>query len=927
MIIMSTKIIFLFIWFISKGTCDLSQLLNLEFANSGISKAGDVYQWKQLPCSYLESQNVTTIQQNWANYKKFNYLFQEKNGELIPPPSGIRSSVPLGGISTGVIELRADGTFHEWTIVNQSPAGAGKFQVFDDAFFAIRETISNNIKLKSINGVNEMKRPSSRAFSIRTGPPEGIPGVQAIEYGGEFPVSRLKIQDTRLSVNTELLAYSSYFVNDMESSAKPAISFTFNLENPTSNSISIDLLLNMPIDIEKGYERTSSQNGQGGPPVTAKPVRIITNLSDDVSCSDECQRSNDCSTWTFYKSTKQCKIYNTVNLNTFNEDASSGLKGSWQIDSVDQNMDCVSLVRPGNMGPNGNFSLCGVKDTGVQFSYGSFRHLQHLWEMFERDGSFSRSDIQHSHGAIMMNTLLKPGEKKLVTFIISWYYPHRDFVNKIYGNYYQNLFSDSLHVAKEMRDSLPSLAASISGIHKTFLDSTLPSWLSDLFVNSLSHIRTAIWFKDGRWRQWEATDCVNIDSVHNDGERHIPYITMYPESTKNKIRAWAKSQQANGMIPEQLRCNAGGPTSEIDTPCGRKMSDVSSMLMVYILEMYQWGGDVDLLKEMYPVIIKAADWHINTTGSYGIPINLQNTYDILALNAYTFSAYNSAFHLLAMKVAEHLARAMSDTPRALKYKQAYEKGVVGMDKYLWNSTMNYYNSYGSISSSGELHTVGALMTDTFYAQVLAFSLGLGPLVDEKKLNTHMDAELRYNDSPYGMLVQTRRYKYPGPPQDNAVWMMGNPNWATIKIHLKANPQEALLVAKKSLDRWRSVLNDQWNVAGIMGGLGYGAEGQPYITSHYGYFMSSWHLIFALSRQQTDLTPSKSFLRFDPSVNSPYTLPFLLPGSIGTVSRDGSRITLTLLSGKNLDVAEVEVSGSRFPFRVSLKAGGSIFWKV
>ena len=46
----------------------------------------------------------------------------------------------------------------------------------------------------------------------------------------------------------------------------------------------------------------------------------------------------------------------------------------------------------------------------------------------------------------------------------------------------------------------------------------------------------------------------STDSVHNDGERHIPYITIFPNSTINKLYAWAKFQLPNGMIQEQLRC-------------------------------------------------------------------------------------------------------------------------------------------------------------------------------------------------------------------------------------------------------------------------------------------------------------------------------------------------------------------------------------
>ena len=44
------------------------------------------------------------------------------------------------------------------------------------------------------------------------------------------------------------------------------------------------------------------------------------------------------------------------------------------------------------------------------------------------------------------------------------------------------------------------------------------------------------------------------DSVHNDGERHIPYIMIFPETVINKMYAWASFQLENGMIKEQLRC-------------------------------------------------------------------------------------------------------------------------------------------------------------------------------------------------------------------------------------------------------------------------------------------------------------------------------------------------------------------------------------
>lgn len=147
----------------------------------------------------------------------------------------------------------------------------------------------------------------------------------------------------------------------------------------------------------------------------------------------------------------------------------------------------------------------------------------------------------------------------------------------------------------------------MSALHTPFFGSSLPEWLQDSLVNSLSHIRSAWWTAKGEWRQWEAYDCVNVDSVHNDGERHIPYITFWPNATRDKLRAWGKTQLADGMIPEQLMCGCMGPVDpNIDKGCGRVMSDVSSMYIIYLVELLRWGGDSEIVKELWPIAAKVS---------------------------------------------------------------------------------------------------------------------------------------------------------------------------------------------------------------------------------------------------------------------------------------------------------------------------------
>ena len=100
----------------------------------------------------------------------------------------------------------------------------------------------------------------------------------------------------------------------------------------------------------------------------------------------------------------------------------------------------------------------------------------------------------------------------------------------------------------------------------------------------------------------------------------------------------------------------------MDIGNGRVMSDVTSMFITYILEMYTWSSDSSILaviRGLWPNTKRAAQWQLNITQSNGyLPIYLVSTYDILGLDSYKYATYNGAFHLLAMKAAEKLAYLM-----------------------------------------------------------------------------------------------------------------------------------------------------------------------------------------------------------------------------------------------------------------------------
>ena len=99
-------------------------------------------------------------------------------------------------------------------------------------------------------------------------------------------------------------------------------------------------------------------------------------------------------------------------------------------------------------------------------------------------------------------------------------------------------------------------------------------------------------------------------------------------------------------------------------------------------------------------------------------------------------------------------------------------------------------------------------------------------------------------------------------------------------HTEADPILALNRARKSLDHWRSTLNDQWNIHGLVASNGYGLDGLPWATSHYSFHLVLWHIPLALSGQR--YFAHNASLTFWPKYPIPFNLPFFTPKAMGTI---------------------------------------------
>eukprot|EP00927_Polykrikos_kofoidii_P071217 TRINITY_DN67517_c0_g1_i1.p1 TRINITY_DN67517_c0_g1~~TRINITY_DN67517_c0_g1_i1.p1 ORF type:complete len:1064 (+),score=165.60 TRINITY_DN67517_c0_g1_i1:141-3332(+) len=800
------------------------------------------------------------------------------------PPIGMRSAVPLGGIGAGSFEIRADGSVKEVTIINQSPGGGAKMGMMDGLLFAVREGSSGVAKL------------------LRTQPPSEFPATAAaaaLRYQGAYPVSRLELLDPTIKqLNATMFALSRYKVDDLARSTTPAVALSLEAKNTGTVSETASFFVTFPLSVEEHYARRGSE-----------AIVSSSSAASAPECLGACQGLAACVSWMWEAASGACTLMSDAPLGGFQDSVFSGVKGTWS-----QQGNCLTLNRPDGGPAAGNASLCAKADQSVSFATAS--STASLYESFATAGELSNTvNAADAYGAMAITVKMAAGDVADLSAAISWYFPGRDYMNKVVGNFYATQYKDSADAANDMLTNLANTVQDISSLQRPLFESSLPDWLTDTLHNSVSHIRSAWFQSNGAWRQWEAYDCVNVDSIHNDGERHIPYIMFLPETTRNKMHAWGATQQSNGMLPEQLACGCmGGVDPNLDKGCGRVMSDVSSMYVVYLLELYKWANDTESVKAFWPIAKKAAQWHIDVAKESGVPEKQCNTYDILGPQQHKQVSYNSAFHLLAMRAAEELARSqlVNDQDFADECAKAFARGQQVLDTNQW---VDRGKGQGYYSFSIEDKT--SLMVDTFYPQVLSYTLGLGALVDEDKLQAHLDTELEWNDSPYGLIVASTGS---GKTKTNGVWQMGPPNWASLNIHLgRYSVNGALEQPAKSLKNWRDTLKDLWNVAGIADQN----SGLPSITSHYGYYMSAWHLPLAISGQQADLP--KGTLSFKPKVPSPYALPLLLPGVIGLIRSARDLHFEVELTAGSLQLSSLRVGNCAYSGAATFVKGETVAW--
>jgi len=533
---------------------------------------------------------------------------------------------------------------------------------------------------------------------------------------------------------------------------------------------------------------------------------------------------------------------------------------------------------------------------------------------------------------VAVGTTIGPSQSITLSIVVAWHFPDRDFYGAILGNYYANLWDNSFEVAAELaaQGRLSKVVRDINAHHAVIAHprNPTPVWLKDMLVNQWSHFHMLMWYRDGRLREWEAWSCIDVDSVHNDYQRHLPYLWAFPEFEKSKMEAWSTfAQHPDGYIIESL---VGFGARVMDQPAGRLMGDTTSLYLLELYEIMRNSGNVSYVASKWKSATRAVEWMIKNAGvgpgSFGLPQRLWNTYDHFGFETHKTNAYNAHVYLTSLEAVRRMAVALNDTWVQTWAEEASLQGKeqllnpITQGGVLWNDTLKYFVAHSN--------TTTQIFTDTLYGQMLSHHHFGHFTIGEDYLDSHLAYEWERNQDKYGMRVLN------DPVQEDSIWMNGPPTWTYLQLQRgQLSDAAAYEPFKRMSENFRTRLKDLWNLRALTHTETAGTpleHGNPREQGHYAFMMTDLYLLPLLSGQATNL--HKGVLSLKPRFQPPYVLPVLLMNCEATLeatlNSNGIMYRLAVAFGEvSIPAGGLVVNDVPYKGAVALKAGEAIAWQV
>ncbi|HLJ55468.1 MAG TPA: GH116 family glycosyl hydrolase, partial [Chthonomonadaceae bacterium] len=658
---------------------------------------------------------------------------------------------------------------------------------------------------------------------------KAVPGVEATEFEGEYPIARIRYEDKALPVQVSLEAYSPFCPLDAEASGVPAIVFRFTARNPADRPARVSFTAFL-------------QNFVGW-----DGVREIRGA--------------------------ECAQYGGNTNSALNLRGMAGLlmqNGALPALHPKNGSLCLAALQP----EGGNVAVTAHADIGGRESF---------WrDAMERDvlpGAPAAGPSPSGRtidGAVSAAVDVPAGDSRSVTLLLCWHFPNRyvdyaQWFSRIddkksqfwIGNAYAARFAGAAAVAEHVRDEFERLDSVTHAFQDAFFDSTLPPVLLDCVSSQMSIVRTptCFWDEHGRFFGFEGSNGASTGGWDGTGgccPMNCTHVWTYEMSLAALFPGLERSMRdtelfdqlhASGYLPHRVTLPLYLPRPW-EHPIGGPEKPALDGLLSMVLKSYREhkrSADPDWLARAWPKI-KLAMRHVMTehdTDADGVLKGEQpNTYDISVFGPNTFVG---TLYLAALRAAEEMARIHGEPKLAAEYRVRFQKGSAGYDSQLWNG--EYFIQVYDPEKNPEQNYGQGCHSDQLLGQWWASVMALGAVLPEEHVRSAISAIVRHNlrenfvghkqvprqfasDDEPGLLVCS----WPRGGRPAVPTLYSDEVWTGIEYEVAAlclyadMPDEAIKILSAVRKRYNGARRSPWN--------------DIECGDHYVRAMSSWALLDA-----------------------------------------------------------------------------------
>ena len=800
------------------------------------------------------------------------------------------SGIALGGIGAGSVELMPDGEFHFWQIANPPRMTKVCWENKEDDGERHTGALSFWVRTE-----RDGQRPTVRKLGMRTKPddftyrlfPWNKP-VERICFNGRFPVCELQYEDEALPCRLTGRAVAPFVPHHTDITATPGFYMDSEIENPETEPLTVSLLGTLVPEFcnDEGC-RNDLSNDSGSVSVTMRPAQ----QTDAPNCGEVCLSIGGDGEKSFvagdYKHFIREYIYNKT-FGVSQESVLFGFRETGDLPNsevgtpppeIPENIEEASddevaaLFNAYAEHPFAASVLQRIRDTQPAFPADREEQSAFLMSLQKQKDRYYRSE-EFGSAALCSKVCLAPGEKKTVRFILTWYFPNHFSPDGLrLGHYYENLFrgaADANAFLREHRSQVFDKAAAFSWL---LYDTDLPEVYPDCWSSHLNTIvKSSCYLKNGKFGLWEGQGFCGFHTTDITYHASFGLLALFPQLQLGQMRMGAAFQREDGRVHH---CFKPG-LEQVDG--GFDRVDMNNQFVLMVLRDYLYTGDADYLKAMWPHVIRAMDsiGALDGDGD-GLPEKetKRNTYD--AWNFAGTPTYISILWLAALKSAIRVAEDIGDAARAEKWKSTLEKGLISLEKRLWNG--KYYDLWLSDEEKDE-----SLMTDQLDGEWFLRAAGIGGNLCDERIRAVMRVILDHNFEPDSGLINatcpdgrhTTLFSHKN-CQAEAVWTGIGYAMAALCLSVGLRDDADALVAAIHDNQARfGALWDHWECG-----------------HHYTRPLSSWTTLNAALGLQVD--SARRIIRLAPIADN-ITLPLCLPNALGTVMVKNGTASLRIAEG-------------------------------